>query len=123
MKQQILKFGVIGTFAAAVHLGVVALLVTFSMHPLLANIFGFMIAFNVSYLGHRFWTFDNKSRLSHAASATRFWGIAVSSFAINESLFFLFLSYTPLPYLVSLFLVLLMVTPITFLLSRSWAFN
>lgn len=123
MKRQILKFGVIGTLAAAVHMGMVALLVTFSMHPLLANIFGFMVAFNVSYLGHRFWTFGNKSCLSHAASVVRFWGIAVTSFAINEGLFFLFLSFTPLPYLLALFLVLLMVTPITFLLSRSWAFH
>lgn len=123
MKRQILKFGVIGSLAAAVHMGVVALLVNFSLHPLFANIFGFMVAFNVSYLGHRFWTFGNNSRLSHAASAVRFWGIAVTSFAINEGLFFLFLSFTPLPYLLALFLVLLMVTPITFLLSRSWAFH
>jgi putative flippase GtrA len=122
MKQQIIRFGCIGSAAAAVHIGVVALLVPFGLHPLLANIVGFVTAFNVSYFGHRFWTFGNRTTLSHKNSATRFWAIAVTSFAINETLFFLFLRYTALPYLVALFLVLIMVTPITFILSRSWAF-
>lgn len=122
MRQQLLRFGCIGAAAAAVHMGVVALLVPFGLHPLLANIIGFVSAFNVSYLGHRFWTFGNRTPLSHKRSIARFWGIAVTSFAINELLFFLFLNYTTLPYLVALFLVLILVTPITFILSRVWAF-
>lgn len=123
MKRQILKFGCIGTAAAGVHMGVVALLVPYGLHPLLANIVGFITAFNVSYFGHRFWTFDNNTTLSHKESASRFWIIAVTSFAINETLFFLFLHYTALPYLAALFVVLIMVTPITFILSRLWAFR
>ena len=123
MKQQLLKFGTIGAAAAAVHMGVVALLVPLGLQPLLANIIGFVSAFNVSYIGHRFWTFNNHSTLTHHRSITRFWGVAVTSFAINELLFFLFLHYTTLPYLVALFLVLILVTPITFLLSRAWAFR
>ena len=123
MKGQIIRFGCIGTAAAGVHMGVVALLVPFGLHPLLANIVAFVTAFNVSYFGHRFWTFGNRTELSHKQSASRFWVIAVTSFTINETLFFLFLNYTALPYLVSLFLVLIIVTPITFLLSRLWAFR
>lgn len=123
MTRQILKFGIIGTLAAAIHMGVVVLLVRYSLHPLFANIFGFLLAFNVSYLGHRFWTFENKTKLSHAASATRFWGIAVTSFILNETLYYLLLNYTSLNYLPALLLVLLLVTPITFLLSRLWAFS
>lgn len=123
MKRQLLKFGCIGTAAAAVHMGVVALLVPLGLQPLLANIVAFVTAFNVSYLGHRLWTFGNRTTLSHKRSMVRFWGIAVTSFAINETLFFLFLNYTTLPYLVALFLVLILVTPITFVLSRLWAFR
>lgn len=122
MKRQIIRFGCIGTAAAGVHMGMVALLVPLGLQPLLANIIAFVTAFNVSYFGHRFWSFSNTTALSHQESAARFWIIAVTSFAINELLFFLFLRYTSLPYLAALFLVLLMVTPITFLLSRSWAF-
>ncbi len=123
MKQQLLKFGCIGSAAAAVHMGVVALLVPLGLQPLLANIVGFATAFNVSYFGHRLWTFGNHTTLSHKSSMTRFWGIAVTSFSINELFFFLFLNYTTLPYLTALFLVLILVTPITFLLSKSWAFR
>ncbi len=123
MKQQLLKFGTIGTAAAAVHMGVVALLVPLGLQPLLANIIGFISAFNISYIGHRFWTFNNRATLTHSRAITRFWAIAATSFAINELLFFLFLHYTTLPYLVALFLVLILVTPITFLLSRAWAFR
>ena len=122
MKLQLVKFGCIGTVAAAVHMGVVALLVPFGLHPLLANIFGFCTAFNVSYFGHRYWTFGNTTRLGHITSMTRFWWVAVSSFAINESLFFVLLTYTSLYYLVALFVVLIVVVPITFLLSKTWAF-
>lgn len=122
MRQQLFRFGCIGAAAAALHMGVVALLVPLGLHPLLANIAGFVTAFNVSYLGHRFWSFGNRTTLSHKRSVMRFWVIAVTSFAINEALFFLFLHYTTLPYLAALFLVLILVTPITFILSRVWAF-
>lgn len=123
MKLQLVKFCCIGTLAAAVHMTVVAILVSFSLHPLLANVFGFTIAFNVSYFGHRLWTFHHDNLPGHATAAVRFWAVAVFSFIANEGLFFIFLNYTTLPYLVSLFLVLLMVTPLTFLFSRSWAFG
>ena len=92
MKQQLFKFVCIGTLAAAVHMSMVALLVPLGFHPLVANVLAFITAFNVSYFGHRFWTFGNTSRLSHITSVSRFWGVAVSSFVINETLFFLFLT-------------------------------
>lgn len=108
--------------ATATHMGVVALLVPVGMHPLYANIFAFVTAFGVSYLGHRFWTFGERVT-SHVTSVTRFFGVAILSFVLNEFLFFLFLHFTALPYLLALFFVLIIVTPITFLLSRLWAFR
>lgn len=122
MKKQLLKFGCVGILASLTHLGVVALLVTAGMQPLYANIFAFVTAFNVSYLGHRYWTF-NKSSPSHVTAITRFFGVAALSFTLNEFLFFLFLKFTGLPYLLAIFIVLAIVTPTTFLLSRMWAFR
>jgi putative flippase GtrA len=92
------------------------------MPPLYANIFAFIAAFNVSYLGHRYWTFG-KSSSRHVTAVTRFLGVAVLSFMLNEFLFFLFLRFTSLPYLFAIFIVLVIVTPITFVLSRIWAFR
>jgi putative flippase GtrA len=118
----LLKFGCVGVLATLTHLGVVALLVTAGIHPLYANIFAFITAFNVSYLGHRYWTF-NKNSSPHVTAITRFLGVAILSFLLNEFLFFLFLKFTALPYLLAIFIVLLIVTPTTFLLSRMWAFR
>lgn len=122
MKAQILKFGCVGVMASITHMGVVALLVPLGMHPLYANIFAFFIAFNVSYLGHRYWTFKNRSS-PHATTMFRFFGVAILSFLLNESLYFLFLNFTHLPYLFAIFIVLIVVTPMTFVLSRIWAFR
>ena len=122
MRRQIFRFGCVGVLATVTHLGVVALLVPMGMHPLLANIFAFITAFSISYLGHRFWTFGERVT-SHVTSVTRFFGVAILSFVLNEFLYFLFLHFTAFPYLLSLFLVLIIVTPITFLLSRLWAFR
>lgn len=119
---QLLKFGCVGVLASLTHLGVVILLVTWGMHPLYANVFAFVAAFNVSYLGHRYWTFNKRSS-PHATTVARFFAVAVFSFLLNESLFFLFLKFTPLPYFLAIFLVLVIVTPATFLLSRIWAFR
>lgn len=122
MVGQILRFTIIGTLAAAVHLGMVALLAGLGIHPLVANIFGFASAFSVSYLGHRFVTFPER-RLRHLTSVHRFWWVALAGFALNEGLYALLLAVTKLHYLASLFLVLLIVTPITFTLGRLWAFR
>ena len=111
-----------GTLAACVHLGMVALLFQFGLHPLFANVFAFATAFGVSYTGHRFVTFPG-SRLPHVVAMHRFWWVALASFLLNEGLYTVLLRSTALHYLASLVLVLLIVTPITFTLSRFWAFR
>ena len=53
-----LRFIVVGCCAAAVHWGVVRLLVEAGwLRPLAANVLGWMIAFGVSFAGHALWTF------------------------------------------------------------------
>ncbi len=122
MIRQLFAFGIVGTLAAAVHLSGVFLLVELGLHPLSANILGFMAGFQVSYFGHRYWTFRG-TQASHPVAASRFLLTATSSLAMNEAMFYLLLQFTPLPYLVALTLVLICVTPITFLLGKFWAFR
>ena len=121
--QQLIRFGVVGTTSAAVNLFLVILLVELlNLHPLIANIFAFAIAFNVSYIGHYYWSFAAE-HTRHKASIPRFLLVAITSFALNEGLFFVFLSIFHLYYILALFIVLLIVPLFTFTLSKFWAFG
>jgi putative flippase GtrA len=111
----------IGGIASLVHVGLVFLFVALlNLQPLLANAFAFLIAFNISFFGHKHLTFallqDKKTlRLPH------FFMVACSAGLINESLYFLLLQYTTINYLISLILVLSLVAGYSFIFSRFWA--
>ncbi|MDB6060653.1 MAG: GtrA family protein [Verrucomicrobiaceae bacterium] len=121
MITQLARFGAVGIAAMAVHWIIVALLVPFGIAPLIANIIGFAIAFNVSYFGHRNWTFN--SAAAHSNTFTRFLTVAIASFLLNEAMYSLLLRFTALDYRVALFIVLGAVAALTFVLSRYWAFR
>jgi putative flippase GtrA len=121
LRHRLLYFIGTGSTAALVHLSTVFCLVTLVHIPaLIANIFGFLVAFNVSFLGHKHLTFSQMQdkkilRLPH------FFMVAASAGLLNETLYFLLLRYTHLHYLVALFLVLGLVSIYSFTMSRFWA--
>jgi len=123
---RIARFGVVGLTAAGVHYWtVVALVELIGIAPLRANVGGFIVAFWVSYFGHRYWTFsDTVDRQSgQTQSFLRFLSVAVLGFFMNEFLFFLLLHYTGMPYYIALAIVVLTVAVMTYVLSRLWAFR
>lgn len=126
MIAQLARFGVVGVAAMAVHWLIVVGIVPLGIAPLIANVIGFAVAFNVSYFGHRNWTFttsDGSAAAGHATTLTRFLTISVSSFMLNEAMYSLLLRYTALDYRAALLLVLVAVAALTFVLSRYWAFR
>ena len=118
---QLVRFGVVGVSAMAVHWLVVRLLVPAGLAPLIANVLGFAISFNVSYFGHRSWTFATEA--GHGSTFWRFLSVALTSFALNEAMYFLLLRFTGLNYQVALGIVLVAVAALTFVLSKTWAFR
>lgn len=120
MIRQLARFGAVGVAAMAVHWLVVALLVPLGMAPLLANAIAFAVAFNVSYHGHRNWTFV--ATTPHATTFGRFLGVALLSFALNEALYYALLQ-RGVEYRLALAIVLVAVAALTFVLSRYWAFR
>lgn len=123
MKQQLFWFGVVGISALLVHfLTVSAVLVPLGMAPLLANIVGFLLAFQVSYWGHRRLTFG-QHRVPHRQALPRFFGVACLSFAVNEGLYAVLLHFTALNFRLALLIVLFCVAALTFILSKVWAFR
>lgn len=121
MKQELFWFGVIGISALLTHFLFVLVLVPLGLHPLVANVFAYLLAFQVSYWGHRLKTFD-AGHLAHRRTLPRFFAVASLSFLLNEALYFLLLHYTPLDYRLALLIVLFAVAVVTFVLSRHWAF-
>ncbi|HHT0592441.1 TPA: GtrA family protein [Legionella anisa] len=121
LRHRLIYFLGIGGAAAFVHLFTVFNLVKF-MHvqALVANVLAFLIAFNVSFLGHKYLTFS-QLRDEKNLSLPHFFLVAASAGIINEMLYFLLLRYTTLNYLFALFLVLGFVSVYSFLISKFWA--
>lgn len=118
---QILRFGLVGLAAAAIHFGiVVALVQAGSVPPLIANIFGFAIAFQMSYWGHRLWTFADKVT-THRIAIPKLFFVQTLNFAANETLFYIFLALN-VPYPVALIIVLTVLPFFTFMASKLWVF-
>lgn len=123
MRAELVRFGVVGVGAMLVHLGAVSLwLVPAGMTPLAANVLGFLLAFGVSYWGHRHLTF-RAAHVAHRHALPRFFSVACLGFAGNEVLYALLLRFTPLDYRLALLLVLGAVAAMTFALGKLWAFS
>ena len=121
---QLIKFGVVGGSAAAVHLGGLwALVHQAGLATLLANALAFSVAFSVSYAGQSLWTFNHKQH-DLKRSGLRFLIVQLfCSFFLNQGFYTLLISYTTLHYLLASFIVLTIVPVVTFTLSKYWAFK
>jgi putative flippase GtrA len=121
---RLMRFGLIGAAAGAIHYwAVIALVELAGMAPLHANVGGFAIAFWCSYFGHRHWTFADRRGGNAVAIFFRFLTTALLGFLLNQWLYYLLLTYLQLPYFVSLAIVMVIVAASTYLLSRLWAFR
>ena len=114
-------FLVVGASAALTHMGVFAL-AQHAMWPELANALGFVVAFFVSFTGHRWLSFKDAGT-SVGTSFQRFVVTALAGFACNELVFVLLLRGLGLPPLLALFTALVFAAGQTFALSRFWAFR
>jgi putative flippase GtrA len=120
--RQVFRFGVVGLTGACIHFSTVVVLVQyFSFLPLMANFFGFLCAFQISYWGHRLWTFRDTISL-HRIAAPKLLVIQLLNFSANETLFYIFLSLH-LPYPIALLIVLSVLPVFTFISSKKWVFK
>lgn len=121
--KRIAFFVAVGCAAAAVHFGVVVLLVEWlRWPPLAANVAGWLLAFLVSFLGQWRLTFASRGTpWRHALP--RYFLLSLGGFAANEGAYAVLLHLTPLPYQVALGIVLLAVAVMTYLLGSRWVFR
>lgn len=116
-------FGLVGACAALVHyISAVLIEANHWLTPAYANLLAFLIAFPVSYFGHRSLSFAGNVR-SHLHALPRFLTVAITGFAANQWLLLSLLQHTQLPFWLALGLVMVLVAVATFLSSKYWAFR
>jgi putative flippase GtrA len=119
---QLCRFGLVGIVAALMHFSIVVTLVqTWHMHPLVANIVGFLFSFQLSFWGHRLWTFSD-SEAPHRVAYPKLLTVQLINLAANETLFYILLSLQ-LPYTLALAVVLTVLPVFTFVSSKFWVFK
>lgn len=114
-------FGSVGAVSALVHMTVFALM-RHTMNPEWANVFGFTIAFAVSYWGHRWLSFKDTTT-STSQNLPRFAITALAGFASNELCFMAFVYGFDWSVWPALVLAMVIAAGQTYLLSRWWAFR
>jgi putative flippase GtrA len=120
-----LWFITVGAAAALTHMAVFALLhhgMAPGLWPEVANAMGFVVAFGVSFAGHRRWSFQDAGTTVRQ-SLLRFAATALAGFVTNEVIFALLLRVAGLWSMFALLIALVAAAGQTFVLSRFWAFR
>jgi putative flippase GtrA len=117
-------FVLVGASAAVTHMAVftVVLLLVPTLWPEIANVAGFLVAFLVSFVGHRRLSFQDAGT-GLMQSFLRFAATAVAGFATNETVFIVLFRVLVLPTWVALISGIVVSALQTFVLSRFWAFK
>ena len=117
-------FVLVGASAAVTHMAVftVVLLLVPTLWPEIANVAGFLVAFLVSFVGHRRLSFQDAGT-SVMQSFVRFAATAVAGFVTNEAVFIVLFRVLALPTWVALISGIVVSAVQTFVLSRFWAFK
>jgi putative flippase GtrA len=120
--RRIVRFGIVGVTATAIHVSVALMLSGFAgLGGLAANFLGFSTAWSVSYLGNYYWTFLADSR--HAVSVPRFMLTSLACLAASMAI----VQWTTIdlgwPFYVSQIIVAITIPAISFILNVLWVFR
>lgn len=123
IKKQLSFFLLVGILASITNFVIVWILVELEIfRPLVANFFAFLIAFNVSYFGHRFLTFSTTTQ-SHKKAASQFFINVMIGLCLNEFIYYILLHLLKIQYLLALFITMWLVAIYTFIVSKFLIFK
>jgi putative flippase GtrA len=120
---RVLRFGIVGVAATAVHVGTVVVLVESGLqpNPLLANLIAFSLAVFVSYFGHNLWTFRARER--NLPQFLRFLVTTVVALGLNQLILYIVVRLLHWDYRIGLLLVTVLVPLFVYTLARLWVFR
>jgi putative flippase GtrA len=118
------RFAVVGLVATLVHVFVYAASIEWlGQTPLAGNALGFAAGVNVSFLGHRRWTFADARTIQAGRSLARFWIVALAGFVLNSLFVHLVTGTAGLGYGWAIPLIAGVTPVLTFVLAKRWAFR
>ena len=118
------RFALVGFAATLVHVLVYAGSIEWlGRSPLEGNALGFAFGVNLSFMGHRRWTFAEERSAKVGRSLARFWGVALLGFALNSLFVHLVTGTAGLAYGWAIPLIVGVTPIVTFALSKLWAFR
>ena len=117
-------FVLVGASAALTHMAVFTLVLFLvpTLWPEIANVAGFLVAFLVSFVGHRLLSFQDAGT-GLMQSFLRFAATAVAGFVTNEAVFIVLFRVLGLSTWLALICGIVLSALQTFVLSRFWAFK
>ena len=117
-------FVLVGASAALTHMAVFTLVLFLvpTLWPEIANVVGFLVAFLVSFVGHRLLSFQDAGT-GLMQSFLRFAATAVAGFMTNEAVFIVLFRVLGLSTWLALICGIVLSALQTFVLSRFWAFK
>ncbi len=117
-------FVLVGASAALTHMAVftLVLFLASTLWPEIANVAGFLVAFLVSFVGHRRLSFQDAGT-GLMQSFLRFAATAVAGFVTNEAVFIVLFRVLAFPPWAALIGGIVLAAVQTFVLSRYWAFK
>ncbi len=120
---QLVRFGLVGFFLAALYSAIYWYLATFVMPPMVAVLIAYLVAVSVGFVLHSRWSFRGHGKREDHRLKVKFFVVQTSGFVLNE-IFTWFLTAvlhgpTWWPLIPAVF-----VTPLaTYLLNRRWVFG
>jgi putative flippase GtrA len=94
----------------------------FGVYYLLSAIFAYIVAFVVSFTGHKYWTFKSHKESIHR-QVVSYLGATLFGLALNTLLMYLFVDYFHILVLLSQIIVGFMVASVSFFISRNVVFK
>ena len=119
---QLARFTTTGAAAALTHYSIVMLLFKRNIALHYANLSAFLLAYWVSYFGHRIFTFKAQ-HISHRQTLPKFTLVAGLGFLFNESFLLLSNLYFSAPVSTLVCVAIVLTSIVTFLLNRFFAFQ
>ena len=119
---QLTRFATTGAAEALTHYSIAMLLFKKHVELQYANLLAFLVAYWVSYFGHRIFTFKAQ-HLAHRQTLPKFTLVAGLGFLFNESFLLLSNLYFDIPVSTLVCIAIVLTSVVTFLLNRFFAFQ
>ena len=121
---QFIRFCIAGGFAFSVNLTVLYILTDiFHIYYLISTVGAFLVAFSISFILQKLWTFKDSSRDRLHIQLPLYLGMQVVSITLNASLMYVFVEYLYIWYLFAQAIIAPVLAIVIFFINRTYIFK